>query len=108
MSERGNAVELTLITPKTWDGTDSYTNLIHFDTIEFQLVNAQGGPWTPVRRMDSTAVWDACIVYDQFGNPYTQITTSMVGKILKAPGRANFMLTPTLSTDTLSAFVRAA
>ena len=106
MAERGNTVEATFIDWQPWNGTDNITNVTFFDNIEFQLLTATGGPWTPVRSSDGNT-WDPCVIYDQMSTSYTNITTSNVGKMFTASGRGHFMLQPTNPTDVVSGNVRA-
>jgi hypothetical protein len=103
---RGNAVENTFIDWQTWTGGNSLPLVSFFDTIEFQILSATGGPWTPARASDG-ATWDFCVVYDQLGNPYQSITTSHVGKMFSADGRAGFKLIPSNQSDVISGNIRA-
>lgn len=89
---------------QAWNGET--VNVSNFDTVEFQISAATGGPWIPKRSLDGV-VWDACQVTDQTGSQYSTITTALIGKCLMADGRGYFRLYPNNVSDSITSMIRA-
>ena len=98
------ATELTCVQPTLFDGTEF--TAAFYDTYEFQIFAAVGGPWTPYRSFDGTK-WDPCYVQDQNDQKFTSITTDDVSTIFRVRGRIKFMLKPTNDADMINAMIRA-